>query len=185
MNKTLPAIYELFAGSFEYPGKDNAGKGAEVLSLLGSVSPEAALLYEEFEQITGQISAAELEETYTLTFDLQPLCYPYLGYHLFGDDHVRGVFMAGLKECYRGCGISPGTELPDHISLILRYLSRSSDNDEKYELLVECLLPAAEKMLGSFDNSNANPYRKLLQSLLIVLDTTKAGYAVGMKGSGQ
>jgi nitrate reductase delta subunit len=185
MDKTMPVIYELLADSFEYPTKDLTGKGAETRSLLDHVSPEAALLYEEFARITGQISAGELEETYTITFDLQPICYPYVGYHLFGDDHVRGIFMAGLKERYRGCGISPGTELPDHISLMLRYLSRSDDDDEKYELLVECLLPAAEKMLKSFDNSGANPYGKLFQSLLVVLNMIKAGYEAGMKVTGQ
>ena len=72
-------------------------------------------------------SLGQLQEAYTNAFDLRPDCTPNLGYHLFGDDGRRGLFLAELKGRMEARGIPLGFELPDHISLLLRYLDAAEE----------------------------------------------------------
>ncbi|MET0112525.1 MULTISPECIES: Nitrate reductase, delta subunit (fragment) [Limnospira] len=44
----------------------------------------------DFVQFLQNTPTPNLEEIYTSTFDLNPTCYPYLGYQLFGDGYQRG-----------------------------------------------------------------------------------------------
>ena len=109
----------------------------------------------------------ELEELYSSTFDLDPACAPYVGHHLCGDSPRRGVFMARLADVYREDGFQagrPGGELPDHLAVVLRYLSEVPTGPAREALRSDALVPALDRMLEAPLDSD-NVYRSLLAAL--------------------
>jgi nitrate reductase molybdenum cofactor assembly chaperone NarJ/NarW len=114
-------LYQLFAEVLGYPTSSLPDQVKECLSLLTSVKRAALPMLGEFRAFLEVTPLDRMEEVYTRTFDLQGICHPYVGYHLFGNDSKRGMFMAGLKEHYEICEFSSGNELPDHLSTMLRF----------------------------------------------------------------
>ena len=163
-------VYPLFAEILEYPTPSLYACFEECLSILLSAKSEAAGRMRDFQSHLVRAPLTRMQEMYTRTFDLQPACYPYLGYHLFGEDYRRGLFMAGLMKHYRSCDFSPGKELPDHIAVILRFLAQYPGCEGNDELVRECLVPALESMLSGLRNKD-NPYGGVLQALLAALQT--------------
>ncbi|HEX5809866.1 MAG TPA: nitrate reductase molybdenum cofactor assembly chaperone [Anaerolineales bacterium] len=164
--------YGLFAGLLEYPTAAVAQQAEQCLEQLKPVHPEAAEAFERFACAMGQYSLEQIQELYTTTFDMQPVCYPYVGYHLFGESYKRGAFMARLNEAYRTFGYSAGEELPDHMSTILRFLGLDAANRQGEfcrSLVDEGLVPALGKMLQTFGSQSENPYHALLSALQLIL----------------
>jgi nitrate reductase delta subunit len=161
-------LYQLLADVVDYPGPELSRRIDDCATFLSPLCQEAAGLLEEFRTFLGKIPPETMEEIYTKTFDLDVVCYPYVGYHLFGDGNHRGMFLAGLKEHYQICGFSTGNELPDHLSVMLRFLARDEDREERDELLGLCILPALRKMVEGF-RDETNPYQKLLRAILLLL----------------
>ena len=162
-------LYPLFAEILEYPTCSLYECFDECISLLLGWDHEAARLLRRFESTLARVPLTEMQEIYTRTFDLQPACFPYAGYHLFGEDYRRGLFMAGLKRQYLSHGFSAGKELPDHLAVILRFLAETSRDKENEELIHEGMIPALEKMLATGLREGDNPYREVLQALLLTL----------------
>lgn len=161
------AAYILYAELFEYPCYEIVEKAYRLYHLLANYSKDAMNCLEKFIKYIEGCSHGRLEEIYTSTFDLQPLCYPYAGFHIFGDDYRRSHFMTGLKHHYRQKGFSFNeNELPDHIAIILRYMGAAG---EDMVIQDECLIPVLEKMVSLFSSSSQNPYFYLLNSLLLFL----------------
>jgi len=173
VKQSLHRIYEIFSALLNYPEPDLLERAQEGLVLLAPVNPEAAFRLEEFCAFAEKTSPGKMEEVYTHTFDLQMVCSPYAGYHLFGESHKRGVFMAKLNEHYRSHGFSAGNELADHISVILRFLAAQEDLHLREALLGESLIPVLKKMAQSLTENN-NPYGKVIESLLLVLEPSSA-----------
>lgn len=161
-------IYQFFAEMLEYPQPDLRVSVREGLFCLEPLYPGIADLLKAFASYVRSTPMEEVEEVYTRTFDLQPLCAPYVGYHLLGEDHRRSFFMARLKEYYAKCGFAIGKELPDHLSLILRFLSLRGDGDKERELVTECVTPAVAKMVSRLPEEE-NPYKQVLRALLLLL----------------
>ena len=110
----------------------------------------------------------KLRDVYTYTFDLTPACPPYVGHYVFGEDYRRSYFMVGLKETYRRYGFGyDERELPDHISLLVRFLPLYENEEEREELIELCVLPALREMVKSLKDEN--PYRKILEVFLAIL----------------
>ncbi len=162
-------LYPLFAEILEYPTESLYECLDECISLLLGWDGEAAKLLKEFESTLARVPLARVQEIYTRTFDLQPACYPYVGYHLFGEDYRRGLFMAGLKREYGSRGFSIGKDLPDHLAVMLKFLAGPSGGNENPEVVRECLIPALEKMLAGGLKEGDNPYRGVLQALLLTM----------------
>jgi nitrate reductase delta subunit len=174
---TTGHLYRLFADLLEYPSPALARQAQQAAA--GATMAQAATLLHGFQSFVEQASPAHLEELYTGTFDLQAVCYPYVGYHLFGDSYKRGMFMAQLNAGYREKGFSTGKELPDHVAVILRFLASvpeaerngttAPDDEFGQALLGEGLIPALNKMARAFDDQSDNPYAGVLRALLLVL----------------
>ena len=164
---TAGHLYRLFADLLEYPTPALARQAQEAAAGTG-MAPAAALLH-EFRSFVEQASPAHLEELYTGAFDLQAVCYPYAGYHLFGDSYKRGMFMAQLNAGYRENGFSAGNELPDHVAVILRFLAKDPGDEFGQVLLHEGLIPAVDTMARAFDDQSDNPYAGVLRALQLVL----------------
>jgi len=160
-------LYNLFADLLDYP----SGKIQEPLQadLLASHYPQVSELINEFFDFIAQTPIPRLEEIYTSTFDLNPTCYPYVGYQLFGDGYQRGEFLVKLKEKYQENGFSyEAQELADHLTIVLRFLATLSPDDNlTQEMLKDGLIPALEKIQEGFKDNNA--YHQLLAALLLII----------------
>lgn len=165
---SIEFVYDLFADLLAYPASPITQKAEEGLPQLRESHPDAGVAFEKFLHGLRQHPLAKMQELYTTTFDMQPVCYPYLGYQLFGESYKRGAFMAQLNEAYHAIGYSAVQELPDHLAIVLRFIGLDATNrqDEFCQaLLNEGLMPALEKMLKVFGDESENPYFWLLSAL--------------------
>jgi nitrate reductase delta subunit len=161
---THQALCRHFADLLGYP--DGATRPAAVAcaALLCEVRPEAAEPLAGFVDFLDAHEAARVEEIFTATFDLQPACHPYVGYQLCGESQQRTMFLIKLQQLYKEYGFTAGTELPDHLSTMLRFIGTVADGNCRQELISDGLLPALEKLLQGLE-SGEHPYVELLRSL--------------------
>jgi nitrate reductase delta subunit len=156
-------VCETLAAIVEYPTPDLQERLPQSIALLADHSSRAARQLDRFGTFAAGATLGELEELYTTTFDLKPVCYPYVGYQLFGDTYKRGEFLAQLNARYREDEFETGRgELPDHLGVILRYLAHTVDP----ELVNEGMIPTLAKMI---DQLKDNPYRDVMRAALTVL----------------
>jgi len=156
-------IYALFADILDYPERSIAKSLGDCIGELTPAIPETLAHLKDFQNSIADKSLGQLQEVYTNAFDLRPDCTPNLGYHLFGDDGRRGLFLAELKGRMESRGIRPGVELPDHIALLLRYVD-VADEEERLPVIEDCLLPAVARMVEVLKPSG-NPYEHALSAL--------------------
>jgi nitrate reductase delta subunit len=172
---SVSTLYNLFADLLEYPALSTSLKAGHCYERLQGFMPDAAIALERFYSAIERQTLQKLEELYTVTFDMQPVCYPYIGYQLFGESYKRGAFMAQLNEAFHAFGYSAGQELPDHLSVVLRFIGLDSVNrrgDFCQALLNEGVMPALGKMLQMFGAESENPYFGLLLALQTFLVQT-------------
>ena len=175
-------VLHLLADILDYPLTNPAEKVGECVALVSAGNGDAAARLRQFQALADETPSARLEEIYTMTFDLDAACHPYVGYHLFGESYKRSAFLVELKERYRERGFAASnTELPDRLSILLRFLSMSADEELRQEIINEGLLPALGKMVketeegdeefqGEGDaNAYANAYRNVLHALRLIL----------------
>lgn len=163
------SLYLAFAEVLDYPTGSIAVTCNECIAGLNSECPEAAAALAQFRTFVDGKSLGTIEELYTNAFDLRPDCTPNLGYHMFGDDSRRGVFLAEMKGRLDQAGIAAGVELPDHVGLVLRYIN--AVEAERTVLVEDCLLPSLSRMADVLV-SGGNPYQFVLQSLVLWLRHT-------------
>src|SRR5215467_5604666 len=129
--------YEQLANLLEYPETTWDSKLADC--------PGDDLLT-EFRAGVAALSLSHLQELYARTFDLNPACALEVGYHLFGENYKRGEFLANLRETEAPFELGQAQQLPDYLPVLLRLLPKLDDLELRSSLIVECLIPAIEKM---------------------------------------
>jgi nitrate reductase delta subunit len=140
-------VLGLFADILDYPDPGLAHKAAECASLIGGAQPEAAALLESFHRFAEETPIGKLQEVYSGFFDLNSICHPYLGYQLFGENYKRSIFLIGLKKAYRAEGFEASdSDMPDRLSIVLRFIAQSKGGEEIDELLNRGLLPSLARM---------------------------------------
>jgi nitrate reductase delta subunit len=170
------AVLARYGALLQYPGDEVHALGVELLDALRQASAGAADALAAFLEEARGMSRHALQEHYTRAFDLAPQAVPYLSVYLFGAESTqRGQFMAGLSLSYAQQGFDTGTELPDHVSLVLRY-APFAPAEEWEELRAWCLSPPVKQMARDLDRAQ-NPYRHLMQSLAAVLAAPVLGDA--------
>jgi nitrate reductase delta subunit len=155
------AVLASYAALFAYPTADLEVPVRRASALAG---PGAGAALDRFRGWLSASTIAEREEEHTAVFDLDPACPPYVGHHLVGEGPRRGAFLARLAGVYAAAGFAGEGELPDHLSLVLRFLAASPDGPDRDALLVEALVPALERMRAALARRET-PYRHLLESL--------------------
>jgi nitrate reductase delta subunit len=139
-------VLELFADILDYPVPDLDRKASECAALVRAVQPQAAALLESFRSFAQEVTVGKLQEVYSGFFDLNSICHPYVGYQLFGENYKRSIFLVELKKSYRASGFeSSAAEIPDRLSIMLRFAAQS-DSEDVDALLNKGLLPALERM---------------------------------------
>lgn len=174
-------VYSCFAEILDYPERPIARSVDDCIAELAGTVPEAYALLMKFQSAMAEIDAGQLQELYTNAFDLRPDCTPNLGYHMFGDDARRGVFLVELKERMEAGGIPLGTELADHLSLILRYLDVAGE--DRAPVVEECLLPSVSRMAEVLAHSG-NPYEYALGALLALLRHQHDSFVISAGAAG-
>ena len=182
MNQTSERrLYGLFAELLGYPSQRLAIAAGEAAALASPISPAAAALLREFAAFAARTPLLGIEEIYTSVFELDAVCHPYVGYHLFGESYKRSSFILGLKDRYRPYSLSYGVELPDHLAVILSFLAVNDDPCETEVLIVEALHPSLQRMLATKEDEEppdpaipkpppkGGPYRAPLEALGLVL----------------
>ncbi len=159
-------VYACFAEILDYPEHSIAKSVSDCIAELAGEIPEACALLRDFQTAVAGKDLGELQELYTNAFDLRPDCTPNLGYHMFGDDGRRGVFLAELKGRMEARGIPLGVELADHLCLVLRYLDVVEE--ERAPMVEDCLIPSILRMMEVLGPGD-NPYRYALHALLSLL----------------
>lgn len=115
------------------------------------------------------LTVDELQELYTRTFDLNPVCALEVGYHLFGETYKRGVFLAHLNETEAPYALRQEHQLPDYLPVLLRLLAHLDDEELRASLINECLLPAVARMLEALSKTES-PYSSLIEMVEMVLN---------------
>lgn len=130
---------------------------------------EADSLWGSFVRQIQSLPIEEVQELYTHTFDLNPVCALEVGWQLHGEDYARGEFLVAMRRQLRLHGIPESRELPDHLSCVLPLLD-CMEPEEARNFTEASLLPALNKMLAGFPERN-NPYRNLLLAIAKLLSS--------------
>lgn len=151
-------------------------------------SEDASELLGRFGAYAEATPLGQLQEAYTLAFDLdslsesEPTCYPYVGHHLFEENHKRSAFILGLLERYRAHGFvaEPG-ELPDHLVTVLRFVATCDDDELVAETVDEALLPALARMIGTVGRAEPvngrQRYQQVVNALSLALQARRPAFA--------
>lgn len=131
--------------------------------VLSHEHPEVARRASQFaDQVRGK-SLTELQELYTHTFDLNPVCSLEVGWQLYGEEYTRGRFLVAIRERLREHGVRESTELPDHLTHVLPLLDRMAPGEAR-EFARGFVAPALKKMLAALEGK-PNPFADLLLAL--------------------
>lgn len=160
-----------FGELLSYPDDRLKSVAADCLGQLKEQAPDAAEPFEDYINFIELHDIPQIEEMFTATFDLQAFCHPYVGFQLCGESQARTMFMMKLKELYTQHDFSCGTELPDHLGVMLRFIGSTRDPQGNAEIVSDALLPALEKILKGIEAQD-HPYRQLIRALQIYLTNT-------------
>jgi nitrate reductase molybdenum cofactor assembly chaperone len=154
-------LYEQLANLLEYPNDDWNAQLQSFKNQLAEQRPDLSTAFAIFREKIADLSLDELRERYTQTFDLTPVCTLEIGYHLFGENYKRGELLAYLNQTEEECGVSAGNQLPDYLPVMLRLLAKLDDEELYNDLILQCMLPALDKMETTLSQKQ-NPYRDLI-----------------------
>jgi len=161
--------FAALARLFRYPGDDYAADAEALARRFAAEGSAAAEALAELVAYARTVSGDELAETYTRTFDLNPACAPEIGWHLFGEEYVRGLFLVRLRQELRRHGLEETGELPDHVVHVLAVMG-AMDEPAARELARACVCPAVGKMLAALDKGpGPQPLRPLVAALAELL----------------
>jgi nitrate reductase molybdenum cofactor assembly chaperone NarJ/NarW len=158
---------ERLALLFQYPDRDFTTRFAEALESAEGEPGEAKAALAAFAEGVAGLGTEELQELYTRTFDLNPMCTLEIGWQLYGEDYHRGEFLVKVRQQLREYGLPESGELPDHMTHALALLARL-DSEEAKEFAGQYVLPAIDKMLSGW-RDNRNGYAALLESVFAYL----------------
>jgi nitrate reductase delta subunit len=160
-------LYDKLAGLLTYPRPGYHDKVDACHRALKMHHPEAAARIVQFAERIASMFVVELEELYTQTFDLNPVCSLEVGWHLFGENYSRGEFLVLMRQQLRKNGLPESTELPDHLTHVLAAVCRMEPH-EADRFTVKYVLPALEKMLAGLAGKES-PYENVLEAVRSVL----------------
>src|SRR5262245_27256055 len=160
--------HDLAADLLEYPAAGGAAGIAAAAAAVVSLFPELREALRPLSDLALEGRIEVLEESYAAAFDNNAERALEVGWHAFGENYARGAFLVRMRERLRDCGIEESSELPDHLSHVLRVLARTEARQAG--LLAEAIvLPAVEKMLAAAPEGD--PWRGPVIAARCVLKT--------------
>jgi nitrate reductase delta subunit len=156
-----PTVFDRLSDALSYPTDGYQDTITACVEAVRSTTPKAVDDIECFERAGASMTLAALQELYATTFDFNPQCSLDAGWHIFGETHDRGPFLASLRVAMREAGIAETAELPDHVTHLLRLIGRSTPvRAAEYAALMVLALDRIIKVL----ESDHNPYASLLRA---------------------
>jgi len=169
-----PRLFDLLAHLLSYPGADYAFAARTCQQVLYDEFPEQAGQLDRFASYVQGARLEELEESFTRTFDLNPVCCLEVGWQLYGEDYHRGRFMVSMRQQLRAHGVPESIELPDHLANLLPLVGRMQPA-EAGPLCAASILPALEKMQAGLKGHD-NPYEEVLLAVRRLIEPLAAPY---------
>jgi nitrate reductase delta subunit len=159
----LATSYAILADLLDYPEKGFGARAARCFGELEERRDATLPLLAPFRKVAESFTLEDLQELYTRTFDINPVCTLEVGWHVYGEDYARGEFLVKMREKLREHNIPESCELPDHLSHVLALLWRL-EAPEADDLAARYVLPALAKMMEGLGGAT-NPYEALLQAI--------------------
>jgi nitrate reductase delta subunit len=123
MDRTLKAL----SLTLSYPNVDLQEAMPEIGAILGAdprIAPDTRAALEALADGLGKDDLFDVQESYVMLFDRSRTLSLNLFEHVHGESRDRGGAMVSLIETYREGGFEPATtELPDHLPVLLEFLS--------------------------------------------------------------
>lgn len=123
MDRTLKAL----SLTLSYPTAELQEAMADIAAVMASDHRLEAETCESLQKLAKEVGQGDLfdvQESYVMLFDRSRTLSLNLFEHVHGESRDRGGAMVSLIETYRGAGFEPATtELPDHLPVLLEFLS--------------------------------------------------------------
>jgi len=162
------AAYQGWSELLRYPAGRAAPRLREQVSVICTAAPGRADDLQPLVDYIDEHHDTALEEVFTRTFDSNAERALEVGWHLYGENYARGVFMVRMRGLLRQLGVTESSELPDHISHVLQVLARA-DRKVSTALAGGIVAPALAKILDGFGDRN-NPYFGVVRGLKQFID---------------
>jgi nitrate reductase delta subunit len=166
----LPKVLGTLSRLMTYPDEHTVQAAELLYIVLQAELPAAAREVSAFGAFAEQHEIWELEEVYTRTFDVNPACALEVGWHLFGEEYARGMFLVRMREELRKYDLPESAELTDHLTHVLAVVAAMPD-DEAARFVQACVQPAVEKMKSALEDKET-PYKYIVACLSSVLAYT-------------
>lgn len=165
----IPKVLNAFATLLSYPTQHTA-QAAELLYIVlhGEIT-NAAEEITKFGSFLERSDPTLVEESFTSTFDVNPACALEVGWHLFGEEYARGLFLVRMRQELRRFNLPESVELTDHLSHVLAVVAAMPDV-EATRFVKACVQPAVDKMNDAIAKSDT-PYRHVVSALSIVINS--------------
>ena len=167
MSATIELL-DALAQLLTYPGDLTWEDQLAAIARIRAACPEASDQLLEFERTLGAMSAGEREELFTRTFDNTDERSLEIGWQLFGENYARGALMVRLRGLLRQHGVVESSELPDHLTHVLRLVGRAPEILSRALIQGQVLQALAKLEVGcrSFDS----PWCIVLETTRVVLE---------------
>ena len=165
MNSIIPLL-DAYAEILMYPASDHDSRVKICIDQFPDEHADVRAKISEYLSLVDPLSLCEMEEMYIKTFDLNKKGTLDLGWHLFGEDYNRGLFLVKIRQYLQLLKIPETTELPDHVSQVLRVLGRMSI-EEANQFAYACVIPALETIAEGIQADN--PHDRLIGGLVQLL----------------
>lgn len=163
----IPKILHAVARLLRYPDESTVQSAELLFVVLQGELDEAALNAARFGAYVDKHDLSEVEEAFTRTFDINPMSALEVGWHLFGEEYARGMFLVRMREEMRKYAIPESVELPDHLSHVLAIVAAMPEHESR-KFVQACVQPAVEKMKLALADKES-PYRSVIECLASIL----------------
>jgi len=167
-------LNDLLARLLSYPAADYPHAARACGRLLQERDPEHFASFERFVAYVQSTPLEEMEELFTRTFDLNPVCCLEVGWQLYGEDYNRGRFLVSMRQQLRAHSVPESIELPDHLANLLPLLGRM-EPEESGPLCAASILPALQKMQTGLEGHN-NIFEEVLFAVRRLIEPLAAPY---------
>lgn len=136
----MAKTYKALSALLSYPSAELKAAASEIKLVLNEealLSPEAKAAIQPLLRDFAEWDLYDLQERFVLLFDRSRTLSLNLFEHVHGESRERGPAMVDLLETYRAGGYDlASTELPDHLPILLEFMSTLPEA-EAMELLAD------------------------------------------------
>lgn len=162
--RASPQVHDALAKLLEYPTATFSHDVGDAEALLARELPDAAAELVPFVEFAASHELGECEEAYVRTFDVNPQRALEVGWQVFGEQYARGAFLVQMRELLRQCGVAESSELPDHLTHVLRVLPRI-DEAAARTLIESAVTPALRRILEDLAKQDERSYAAVLRAV--------------------